>query len=424
MKILYMIHQFYPEHHTGTEKVHMNLATMMQKFGHKVKVLTYSFYQDTFYEQRKGGIVFKEFMYKGIPVLALRHKNLPRKIHYALDDKDLSSLARNFVRREKPDVVHVGHSMRVAELVKVLAPSKIPYLVMLTDCFLICPKHNLLTSKNTLCGGPESGTACEILCPEFPAEFITKRLEAARDILFSAHLVTTPSKLIADIFKKEFPSLDIKIINHGLRYSMLKKNRRTYTNETRISFCYKGSLNFHKGVHILVDSFKKVNSNAARLKIYGSGDESYTSQLMAMAKGDPRIEFCGVYAEGQTGDVLEKVDVVITPSLWYEAYCLVLHEAHACNLPVIASDIGVMAQKVTDGVNGFLFRVGDSRHLRQVLQKIVDDPTILNTMKQNINRIVIPSIEQEAHTYERAYVHIVREVANPRNKIDSLLRFR
>jgi hypothetical protein len=57
VKIIYLIHQFYPEFYTGTEKFILNLASMMQKAGNKVKVVTYSFYEDSIYDQARGAIL-------------------------------------------------------------------------------------------------------------------------------------------------------------------------------------------------------------------------------------------------------------------------------------------------------------------------------------------------------------------------------
>ncbi len=117
MKILYLIHQFYPMHYTGTEKVVLSIASMMRKMGHNVKVLTYSFYEESFYDNKEGDIIWKEFLYHGIDVLAFRHRTIPLDINTRLRDTALAGVAEIMVAREKPDIVHVGHTMRVAELV-------------------------------------------------------------------------------------------------------------------------------------------------------------------------------------------------------------------------------------------------------------------------------------------------------------------
>src|SRR5262249_33436448 len=118
MNILYLVHQFYPEYSTGTEKLVLNVSKMMQQGGHRVKVLTYSFYPPSFYERRLGDIAIKEFVYEGVPVLAFRYRKIPADIHFSFENHELSKVAHDLIRREKPDVVHVGHSMRVGELLK------------------------------------------------------------------------------------------------------------------------------------------------------------------------------------------------------------------------------------------------------------------------------------------------------------------
>src|SRR6476660_7037884 len=111
MNILYLVHQFYPEYSTGTEYSTLNVSKMMQQCGHRVKVFTYSFYPPSFYEHRLGGIAIKEFVYESVPVLAFRYRRIPADIHFAFENYELSKVARDLIRREKPDIVHVVHSM-------------------------------------------------------------------------------------------------------------------------------------------------------------------------------------------------------------------------------------------------------------------------------------------------------------------------
>src|SRR4030095_145748 len=328
MKIVYLIHQFYPEFYTGTEKFVFNLSTMMQKAGNKVKVISYSFYEEELYSYSRGNLLCKEYIYKGVPVLAIRHKKTPDDLHEAFDNKALSEIATDLITKEKPDIVHIGHPMRVAALAQVLPSLSIPYIVTLTDFFLVCPKVNLVTSENALCAGPENGGACRKMCPELPSDYVARRLKAAKEILFSANLIVAPSRFLAGIFKREFRELEVKIISHGLNFNQLKPNEKRYTRDDRVVFCYAGSFNPHKGTHVLIEAFRRLNRSNALLKIYGSGpEESYVKSLTSMAATNGNIEFCGVYPESQTGEVLSNVDVVVVPSLCYENYPMTLHEA-------------------------------------------------------------------------------------------------
>lgn len=409
MKIVYFVHQFYPEFYTGTEKFILNLSTMMQKAGNRVKIISYSFYEDSFYDRSIGAILWREFVYQGIPILAVKHKKAPDDLGHALENRELSQIAGNLISRERPDVAHIGHALRVGAFAKAIQSLRVPYIITLTDFSLACPKVNLLTSAKTVCNGPEGGRACYYFCPELPLDQITERLKQAKWILFNAKLVVAPSKFVASVFMKEFSGLEVKVLNHGLNFRMMKRNEKSYAGHDPVVFCYAGSFNPHKGLHILLEAFNKISSSNALLKIYGSGpDEEYIRDLKAIAKGNARIEFCRVYPEDQTGDILSRVDVVVIPSLCYESYSMILHEALVCNVPVVATDLGGLAEKIKDGVNGFLFRMGDSKSLQAALQRIMDDPAILNRLKRNIDKMTIPGVEEEAYTYERAYKLVVK----------------
>src|SRR5690348_18120803 len=61
---------------------------------------------------------------------------------------------------------------------------------------------------------------------------------------------------------------------------------------------------------------------------------------MAMVGASKNIEFCGVYSEDKTGETLSGVDVLVIPSLCYDSYSMILYEALACNVPVVATELG------------------------------------------------------------------------------------
>lgn len=405
MKILYLVHQFYPEYYTGTEKFVYNTAFMMQKFGNKVKVITYSFYNDTFYDRNFEDILFKQFTYKGIPVLAFKLQKPPFDLHFGLNNENIIKFAENLIETEKPDVIHIGHPMRVHEFVTSAVKLKIPYILTLTDFFLMCPNAILKASNGDLCAGPQKGIQCNKLCTEFPENYIKDRLEKAEFMVANAKGIFSPSKFLASMFKNEFSEVEVNVINHGLRYDNIKTNNKIYRkNDKNIIFCYAGSLNPHKGVHIILDAFTKIKNEFIKLKIYGSGEERYVNRLKDIANGDNRIEFCGVFKEENIGDVFNSLDVIIVPSIWYENYPLVLHEALACNVPTIVSNLGGMAEKIKDGFNGFTFDTGDYKSLGDKIKLIIDNPEILNEIKENIKKnVVIPTVEQEAYKYLKVY---------------------
>jgi glycosyltransferase involved in cell wall biosynthesis len=67
----------------------------------------------------------------------------------------------------------------------------------------------------------------------------------------------------------------------------------------------------------------------------------------------------GSYPVDQLASRMARVDWCIVPSLWTEGFPLVLLEAGAFRRPVICSNIGSMAERVTDDVDGLHFTRGD-----------------------------------------------------------------
>jgi glycosyltransferase involved in cell wall biosynthesis len=63
--------------------------------------------------------------------------------------------------------------------------------------------------------------------------------------------------------------------------------------------------------------------------------------------------------------------VVAVPSVWDEAYCLVAQEAMAARKPIVASQVGGIADRVTHGVNGFLVPPNDPAALAEELDRVL-----------------------------------------------------
>jgi glycosyltransferase involved in cell wall biosynthesis len=59
----------------------------------------------------------------------------------------------------------------------------------------------------------------------------------------------------------------------------------------------------------------------------------------------------------------------VVPSVWWEIFCLVISEAWANGRPVIASDIGGPRERISDGLDGLLFEMGDARALAAVMRR-------------------------------------------------------
>lgn len=407
MRILYVVHQFYPESSSGTERFLLQLASSIQRSGHHADIVTYSFAERSEFCPA-GSLLAKQYQYKGISVIGLRHDKVPIDINTSLEDSSVLSFAREVLenRSRSYDLVHVVHPMRLTSFAVLAREVGIPYVLTLTDFWMICPKINLHTSFSTQCGGPGAGKICSQWCPELRPEFVRSRLKAAHEILRGAEAIVVPSRFVAAIVRNEFPELSANVIPHGLALDEFSINPRTHQAGANISLAYCGGLSAHKGVHVLIAAFRSLEAPNVELRIYGTSsrhEQDYERVLRNAAGRDDRIKFCGRYQEEEVGEVFKTIDLLIIPSLCYESYSFALHEAIASKVPVIASAIACLDEKVQDSVTGLTFRVGDADHLASKLRFIVSNPRVLDTMKENIRSCVVSRVEEEAYLYERIY---------------------
>jgi glycosyltransferase involved in cell wall biosynthesis len=99
---------------------------------------------------------------------------------------------------------------------------------------------------------------------------------------------------------------------------------------------------------------------------------------------------------------MEAMDWVLVPSRWWENSPLVIQEAFMHGRPVICSDIGGMAEKVSDGVDGLHFRVGDSEDLARVIAQAAGSAQLWRTLTGGINPVypMRTHVEEMLRVYE------------------------
>jgi glycosyltransferase involved in cell wall biosynthesis len=96
------------------------------------------------------------------------------------------------------------------------------------------------------------------------------------------------------------------------------------------------------------------------------------------------VRFLGRLTREEVWDTLAQVDVVVVPTLWYETFSFIISEAFIAGVPVIASRLGPVADRVRDGVDGLLVPPGDVSAWRAALQRLVEEPNFLARLRANV----------------------------------------
>ena len=70
---------------------------------------------------------------------------------------------------------------------------------------------------------------------------------------------------------------------------------------------------------------------------------------------------------------MNKIDVLVVPSIAFESFGMVILEAMKCKTPVICSDFGGMKEVVEDGVSGLVVTAGDDLSLANAITRMLSD---------------------------------------------------
>jgi len=412
MRILYVVHQFFPNHFTGTERFVLNTAKQMQRMGHKVEVLTYCHEDDAML--LKNGIFYKNYEYQGISVISIRHKKIPPDVSFDIFDNELLNFLKNIITKEKYDIVHVAHPMRLGSAVKIAVNAGLPIVLTLTDFWLICPRGIAVTSKGELCHNSNRGSKCAIDCG-FPKKKLMDRLASTDEILKSSDCIVTATRFLRRIFEINCQDFKAEFIPFGEDYSNVIPNSKKYSEKSEINFGFLSAVQPHKGAHILLDAFKRANMDNSRVSIYGHyfGESIYYTNLKEKYESN-KVQFFGKYIYEDMAKIFNKIDLLVVPSIWWENSPLVLISALAHSVPAIVSNLGGLNDIVKEGTNGFVFEAGSAESLSNVIKNICSDPTILNDVKKSLRHPA--RIEEQAFEYEKIYIRLLDERKMPHTK--------
>jgi glycosyltransferase involved in cell wall biosynthesis len=443
MKILFLSHVFPPNYTSGAENYTFNLAQALVQHGHQVYVLC----AETWDSGAHYWNGHTDEMYEGIWVRRLNlcwHK-APDPNRYLYDNPVTAEHLRVWLPEVQPDVAHVTSCYTLsASIIQVCKNAGLPVVVTLVDFWFLCPSLHLLRRDGALCDGQTTPWLClqcvlggaktfrwpSRLLPDSLLEPIltsisqrpavsklrglrgmalnmAERKQVTAERLRQADVILAPSQFLASLHAAVIDDLPLWVKPYGHDLSWLTGYRGRLPDDG-LRFCYMGQISDDKGVHVLVEAFLRLDSTAGvTLDIWGGLDSrtAYVSRIKELAARSDNIHLCGRFSRSELGHVLSQTDVVVVPSLWYENNPLVIQEAYAARVPVIASDLGGMSEYVRHEVNGLLFERGDVDDLARQLRRVVTEPTLLTQLRAGIPSV--KTIEQETDELLNIYEQLL-----------------
>ena len=193
--------------------------------------------------------------------------------------------------------------------------------------------------------------------------------------------------VVSDAFRKAiescFPGSSIKVIHNGIVPSRVTETKKV-SNIFKI--LYLGRIEKIKGLDVLVDAFsmflKKHRSTTLHIAGEGSYEPVMREKVQSSGLSDA-VKWLGFLSDDQIKEQFREADVMVLPTVGFEPFGLVILEAMANGVPVIASRTGGVPEIIEDGVNGLLFKPGDSTQLFNSIEKIYSDNALRTELVKN-----------------------------------------
>ncbi|MCL4235174.1 MAG: glycosyltransferase [Deltaproteobacteria bacterium] len=406
MRIAHLIHQFPPERYGGAER-HAQQLARAQAAHHAVFVYTQSI-------SHVGEGAVEE---TAEPFRVRRWLDRRPGADRLLAD-DLSRALREFA----PDVLHVHHGIGFGPQALIELARTIPTVATLHDDWWICPRVRPMVRGETPCPGPsirrcvacfggingdllvgEAAAFVEVgparawirrrreQLPTTAAEiaatrnriaslletrrlarlfFFARRRRARGEFLRACRAIISPSEHL--LRRHRDAGLDLLATARVIPYGIDAPARaRTGAAMRPVRFAMMGSLDRDKGTSLAIRAFDGIDPADATLTLIGPW--RLTESPESALAGSAAVRYAG-FVEPGARDVWADVDVLIVPSLWAENAPMVVTEAHAAGVPVIASDHGALPEMVGPNRGGWLFTGLDAFALRALVTRLARDP--------------------------------------------------
>jgi GT2 family glycosyltransferase/glycosyltransferase involved in cell wall biosynthesis len=316
----------------------------------------------------------------------------------------------------KVDLAHVHHLLANGpELLTLLRQLEIPIVCSLHDFYMICPTIQLLDETQTFCAGQCTAGAGD--CPLVPNWFRPplpplkhryvhqhrSRMSAALQLVDAC---VTNSEASRSLIAQHFPALGdgrFTVIEYGRDLVRLNLAQPPAAANPLRAVCF-GALGRHKGIDLVRQLLEKNLAAGNPLEIHVLGEKSKNFDPESLG---------GIYhGPYHRDELVERIRAIrpavsLVPSLWPETYCYVLTESWAMGLPVLASDIGTLRERVLKHGGGWLLPVGDAEQWFAKMLALRHDQQGYAAALAEIQKMEFPGVAWMAEKYDAIYQQLL-----------------
>jgi alpha-maltose-1-phosphate synthase len=158
----------------------------------------------------------------------------------------------------------------------------------------------------------------------------------------------------------------IRVNPYGVDLDRLQPSMKS-DSPRPLRFIFVGGLTARKGIPVLLSAWKKLQPKAAELWLVGEVSANVRHLIPEL----PGLKILGRKSRSELPELLRSCDVFVLPS-YFEGFGLVLLEAMASGLPIIATEATAAPDLIGDSNAGKLIKSGDVDQLIAAMKHFID----------------------------------------------------
>lgn len=273
---------------------------------------------------------------------------------------------RTLIRRERPDVAHFHNTLPLMSPAAYYAAQAegVPVIQTLHNYRLLCPGALFFRSGRVCedCSGkavPWPGVAHACYRGSRTASGAVVAMLAAHRALGTWTGVVDKYIVLTEFARRKFVEGKLPAEKIVVKPNFVQPDPLAGEGRGRYAL-FVGRLSQEKGVETLLAAWESLGKKI-QIKIVGDGPLGPV--VAEAARRFDGVEWLGSQPRDRVLALMKDARALLFPSVWYEGFPMVIAEAYAVGLPVIASDLGSMSSLITHRRTGLHFRPGDPRDL-------------------------------------------------------------
>ena len=372
MRILLLSNLYPPYVEGGAEILAGEIGAELARLGHEVIVLTSLHGVET---PQRDGQIWRTLRIAPTAFFNQRRPwwqqlkqllNYYRRYHSPANAREL----RRAISTIQPDVLYVWEitGIGVSSIMKTLPDLHVPIVFHLGSYWLLYARS------------PETDQS------RLRTRWLKQWLIGTVSELTWTSLIAVSALVKEKYAQAGFDEERIEVIHNGIDSRFLAtSNRHIDTASDSYQLLFVGRVRAEKGIMILLKALDLLmheegwisnKQKSLSLHIFGDGDAVYISELQRFLHERQLtsfVTFHGIVSQDELIKQYDRAHMLLVPSLWQEPFGLVVLEAMARGLAVIASKTGGLVEIITHEVNGLLVEPGNERELALAIRELLLD---------------------------------------------------